>query len=202
MIAVVFDTETTGLPRDKQIPAVLKRENWPDIVSLSWRVYSDGVCIGIYSHLIKPDGWTIPAESTRIHGITPEMAAQGVPLKKAIEDFCKDIAVAKVIIAHNLSFDKQVVLNALKWRLNMDTVAWSPLADMCTGILSTNELKLQFMGRNSSGSYKMPSLKELYRATFSKDDPPGAHNSARDVEVLEDIIRNRWPTLLRPVVVQ
>lgn len=199
MIAIIFDTETTGLPRDKQIPAVLKKENWPDIVSLSWRVYINGVCSGVHSHLIKPDGWTIPAESTRIHGITPEMAAQGVSLKKAMAEFCKDVALAKVIIAHNLSFDKQVVLNALKWRLGFDTVVWSPLADICTAILSTNELKLQFMGRNSPGSYKMPTLKELYKATFSRDDPPGAHNSARDVEVLEEIIRSRWPALLTPV---
>lgn len=199
MIAIIFDTETTGLPRDKQMPAVLKKENWPDIVSLSWRVYTDGVCSAVHSHLIKPEGWTIPAESTRIHGITAEMAAQGVSLKKAMADFCKDLAVAKIVIAHNLSFDKQVVLNALKWRLGLDTVAWSPLADICTAILSTNELKLQFMGRNSPGSYKMPTLKELYKATFNRDDPPGAHNSARDVEVLEEIIRGRWPALLTPV---
>jgi hypothetical protein len=42
----------------------------------------------------------------------------------------------------------------------------------------------------------MPSLKELYKATFFTDEPPGAHNSARDVEVLEEIILKRWPKLL------
>jgi len=112
-----------------------------------------------------------------------------------MEAFCRDISTSGKIIAHNLAFDKQVVLNALYWRLSLPTVAWSPLADICTGILSTNELKLQFSGKTSY-SYKMPSLKELYVATFSKEDPLGAHDSLRDVEVLEEIILTRWPNLL------
>lgn len=194
--ALIFDTETTGLPRDKHVPASNQRGNWPDIVSISWRVYENGVCRKKESYIIKPDGWTIPAESTRIHGITPAMAEEGANLQTALAAFLEDIATAQIIVAHNLSFDRQVVLNALKWRLGLKTVTWSPLADFCTGILSTNELKLPFMGRNASGNYKMPSLKELYKATFSNDEPPGAHNSARDVEVLEQIVLKRWPTLL------
>ena len=196
MIALIFDTETTGLPRDKHMPAHLQKGNWPDIVSISWRVYENGNVSSRHSYVIKPDGWTIPPESTRIHGITPADAAKGESLAVALTAFCKDVARAKAIVAHNLSFDKQVLLNALKWRMGVDTVAWSPLADFCTGILSMNELKLTFPGRNTPGFYKMPSLKELYKATFSTDDPPGAHNSARDVEVLEDIIIARWPKLL------
>jgi len=193
--SLIFDTETTGLPRDKHMPANLEAKNWPDLVSLSWKVYEDGTCTSTHSFVIKPEGWTIPQEATRIHGISHDTAMGGVPLRTAMDAFCKDLARCSVIIAHNLSFDKQVVLNALRWRLQQRTVAWSPLADICTGILSTNELKLQFSGRNTSGSYKMPSLKELYKATLQKEDPPGAHDSLRDVVVLEEIVRLRWPFL-------
>jgi len=196
MRALIFDTETTGLPRDKNMPAHLRKGNWPDLVSIAWKVYEDGTFIRLHSFLIKPEGWTIPPEATKIHGISQEKAeTSGVPLKVAMEAFCRDISTSGKIIAHNLAFDKQVVLNALYWRLSLPTVAWSPLADICTGILSTNELKLQFSGKTSY-SYKMPSLKELYFATFSKEDPPGAHDSLRDVEVLEEIILTRWPNLL------
>ena len=193
--SLIFDTETTGLPRDKHMPANLEAKNWPDLVSLSWKVYEDGTCTSTHSFVIKPEGWTIPQEATRIHGISHDTAMGGVPLRTAMDAFCKDLARCSVIIAHNLSFDKQVVLNALRWRLQQRTVEWSPLADICTGILSTNELKLQFSGRNTSGSYKMPSLKELYKATLQKEDPPGAHDSLRDVVVLEEIVRLRWPFL-------
>jgi len=190
---LIFDTETTGLPRDKTMPANLAAENWPDLVSLSWKVYTDGVCTSTNSYLILPQGWEIPLEATKIHGISHEKAcSDGVRLSTALDAFCKDVATCSVVMAHNLSFDKQVILNALRWRLFRTWVNWSPLADVCTGILSTNELKLSFSGRNY-GSYKMPSLKELYRATFQKDDPPGAHESLRDVEVLEEIVRKRWP---------
>lgn len=195
--SLIFDTETTGLPRDKNMPANLLEGNWPDLVSLSWKVYERGVCITTHSFIIEPIGWTIPLEATRIHGISQEVAmSTGLPLGNVMKLFCKDIARCTTIIAHNLSFDKQVILNALRWRLREKTVEWSPLADVCTGILSTNELKLQFNGRTTYASYKMPSLKELYSATFAKSDPPGAHNSLRDVEVLEEIVRARWPARL------
>ena len=168
MRALIFDTETTGLPRDKNMPAHLRKENWPDLVSIAWKVYEAGTLIRLHSFLIKPEGWTIPPEATKIHGISQEKAeTSGVTLKVAMEAFCRDISTSGKIIAHNLAFDKQVVLNSLYWRLSLTSVVWSPLADICTGILSTNELKLQFSGKTSY-SYKMPSLKELYFATFSK----------------------------------
>jgi len=198
VISLIFDTETTGLPRDKNMPAILLKENWPDIVSLSWRLYEDGALVSKRSFIVKPEGWTIPMESTKIHGITHDFAlANGVALKDAMNTFCDHLAKATTVIAHNLAFDKQVILNALFWRLSVTRVAWSPLADICTGILSTNELKLQFSGRNTYGNYKMPSLKELYMNTFNREDPSGAHESSRDVEVLEEIIMKRWPTLLK-----
>lgn len=198
MRALIFDTETTGLPRDKNMPAHLLQGNWPDLVSIAWKVYENGVFIREQSFLIQPEGWTIPPEATKIHGITQEKAQSGVPLKVAMEAFCRDISSSGKIIAHNLAFDKQVVLNALRWRLSLPSVAWSPLADICTGILSTKELKLPFNGNTHAFNfnYKMPSLKELYVATFHTEDPPGAHDSLRDVHVLEQIILTRWPNLL------
>jgi len=195
MISIIFDTETTGLPRDKNMPAVLAKDNWPDLVSLSWRTYKNGILVKSHSYLVQPDGWTIPEEATKIHGISQEKAATGFPLKEVLYIFCKDLHKATNTIAHNLAFDKQVILNALRWRLGERRVKWSPLADICTGILSTNELKLMFAGR-TYGSYKMPSLRELYMATFNEEDPPGAHDSSRDVQVLEKIILARWPKLL------
>jgi DNA polymerase-3 subunit alpha len=195
VISIIFDTETTGLPRDKNMPAVLLKDNWPDLVSLSWRTYKDGTLAKAHSYLIKPDGWTIPEEATKIHGISQAKAETGFPLEEVIYLFSKDLRKATNCSAHNLAFDKQVILNALRWRLGERTIKWSPLADICTGLLSTPEVKLFFSGR-TYGAYKMPSLKELYMDTFQKEDPPGAHDSSRDVQVLEEIVLKRWPSLL------
>ncbi len=192
---IIFDTETTGLPKDKTLPPQYKKDNWPDLVSICWRVYENDICLSNNYHVIKPAGWKIPAESSQIHGITDAHANQhGILLYDAMSRFISDLRKCDRVIAHNLAFDKQVILHAMFWRLGMYT-AWDPLTELCTGLLATEEMKLPF---RSGRGYKMPSLKELYMATFQQDEPSGAHNAERDVDVVEKIIRKRWPTLLSP----
>ena len=67
---IFFDTETTGLPVDKAKSAIEYRNNWPDIVSISWIVAVDGVFIKKETYIVKPEHWTIPDDSIKIHGIT------------------------------------------------------------------------------------------------------------------------------------
>lgn len=199
--SLIFDTETTGLPKNKQLAAFLEKGNWPDLVSICWKVFDEsGVCLDTHSYIVKPEGWTIPQSATMIHGISQESAMNtGINLKTVMELFADDVSQASTIIAHNLAFDKQVIMNALFWRLNIRRIDWNPLADVCTGILSTDEVKMPFKGKQVFGKYKMPSLKELYMFTFRRDAPLGAHNAKRDVEVLEEIVRARWLHFIIPV---
>ena len=56
---VVFDTETTGLPRDKRAPAS-DFENWPRIVQIARAVYSaQGQLKAAESNIIQPDDFII-----------------------------------------------------------------------------------------------------------------------------------------------
>lgn len=191
---IIFDTETTGLPKDKTLPPQYKKDNWPDLVSICWRVYEGGVCISNKYHVIKPDGWKIPAESSQIHGITHAYATEhGTALSDIMVRFLSDVHTSHRVIAHNISFDKQVIFHSMFWRLGMYECSWDSLSEICTGLLATDEMKLPF---RSGRGYKMPSLKELYMGTFGQEEPAGAHNAERDVDVVEKIIRKRWPTLL------
>ena len=59
---LVFDTETTGLPKkyDAQISEV---DNWPRVIQLAWAFYgADRKLIDSRVDLIKPDGWLMPKE--------------------------------------------------------------------------------------------------------------------------------------------
>jgi DNA polymerase-3 subunit alpha len=193
---IIFDTETTGLPKDKTIPPQYKKDNWPDLVSICWRVYDHDVCVANNYYVIKPDGWKIPAESSQIHGITDADANKhGIPLSDVMTRFLADRSTSHRVIAHNISFDKQVIFHAMFWRLGMYGCSWDSLSEICTGLLATEELQLPF---RSGRGFKMPSLKELYVATFGQDEPAGAHNAERDVDVVEKVIRKRWPILLSP----
>jgi len=63
-----FDTETTGLPLNWKAP-VTHVNNWPRMVQLAYLYYdTDGKMIDSGDYIIKPEGFTIPAEVSRIHG--------------------------------------------------------------------------------------------------------------------------------------
>ena len=203
-----FDTETTGLPIDKKKDALSSNGNWPDLVSISWSLcyvstypvslYPAESCIKKVTYLIKPGGWVIPEESTRIHQITMERAnAEGVPLAEVLEELRGDILESKYIVAHNMQFDKNVLFHAYAWRLGKDPRKFWPSAsaEFCSLQKSKDELKLPARYPKPGDMYKMPRLDELYEATFHKPAPAGAHRADRDVEVLEDIVWARWKEL-------
>ena len=127
---VIFDTETTGLPKLRRISAMDKKDNWPDLVSICWTV--DEGTPRTHYHVIRPMGWTIAEEAAKIHGITTEAAMGGDDMREVLTKFREDIRGADRIVAHNLDFDKNVILNAFLWRLKEPVTFWPDKADFCT----------------------------------------------------------------------
>jgi DNA polymerase III epsilon subunit-like protein len=193
MSTLFFDTETTGLPNDRKIHALLKENNWPQLVSLSWSVWNNGECVKRVSHIIRPKGWTIPARATAIHGITQEDAEKnGTDLAEALMEFRSDLIESDRVVAHNMNFDRNVIFNAVAWHLRKDPRKFWPADEFCSQTVAKDELKLPWAYAKPNDLYKMPGLDELYTATFNEPAPPKAHSSARDVEVLEKIYWARW----------
>jgi DNA polymerase III epsilon subunit-like protein len=195
MRQVLFlDTETTGLPKFKKVSAVNSPGNWPDIVSVAWAVYEkDGTHVCSRYSIIKPNGWLIPTESTKIHGITLQFAEEnGRPLETVLKELESDLKTVDTVVAHNMEFDKNVIFNAYKWRLKLDPFHIWPDKEICTMMNGELELKIPNTYASSHKLYKSPSLTELYVATFNKE-PTGQHNSQKDVEILCEIYWNRWP---------
>ena len=89
---LTFDTETTGLPKNFNAP-VSESENWPRLVQLAWQLNdNNGRLISVNSHIIKPDGYSIPYNSEKIHGISTEIALkEGKKLAALIEGSQVDI---------------------------------------------------------------------------------------------------------------
>lgn len=112
MKILVFDVETTGLPK-KRRASLDDLDNWPYIVQLSWVVYDVmGGCIeSINDAVIKlPDGISVPIESTNIHGISNDMMlVNGVDIKKQLWYFLKDAANSDLVVAHNIEFDETII---------------------------------------------------------------------------------------------
>ena len=64
---LIFDTETTGLPKNWRAP-ISDTENWPRCVQLAWQVHDEiGNLIESKSYIIKQDNFDIPYESCKLH---------------------------------------------------------------------------------------------------------------------------------------
>ncbi len=86
---LIFDTETTGLPQNYNAP-VTDLDNWPRLVQLAWQLHdTKGKLLSAKNYIVKPEGFTIPFNSEKIHGISTQMALeQGYDLKLCTAGIC------------------------------------------------------------------------------------------------------------------
>ena len=187
-----FDTETTGLPLDFDLPRHIV-ENWPRLVQLSWLVTDDqGNRLKTADYIVKPDGFTIPTEASNLHGITTQMALQkGNDLAEVLAEFLNDFKDADLIVGHNVEFDKNIV-GAEMIRMGMRDIMDSKPA-ICTMKSSTAYCAIPNRKRDG---YKYPNLKELHMFLFGKPFED-AHNSASDIAATE---RCFWKLQKRGVI--
>jgi DNA polymerase-3 subunit alpha len=174
---LVFDTETTGLPLRDNAP-LSDFDNWPRAVQIAWQLHDDeGKLIEVKDYVIRPDGFDIPYNTAKFHGITTAVAKEyGVDLAFAMEEFSKALAQTKFIVGHNLAFDNNI-LGCEYLRLGQDNLLSNyPVLD--TGEDTRSYCQLPG-GRG--GSFKMPKLIELHEKLFGHVFAE-AHNAAADVE--------------------
>lgn len=169
-----FDTETTGLPRSWKAP-VTDLNNWPRLVQLAYLYYDEnGNKISGGDFIIKPEGFIIPADVSRIHGITHEKAVnEGALLQDVLQNFHSLIEESEVLVAHNMSFDEKIV-GAEFLRTGMPNTIPSK-QKICTMHSTTN-----FCGIQGPYGFKWPKLSELHYKLF-KTGFEEAHNAAVDI---------------------
>lgn len=174
---LVLDTETTGLPRSWSAPKS-DVENWPRIVQIAWASFDgDGRPTGARSLLVRPDGFAIPEDASRVHKITTARArADGVPLADALAAFTKAMGDAKVVVAHNLSYDESVI-GAEFVRAGLRDPFGSKTR-VCTMKEGTELCALP----GGSKGFKWPKLPELHTRLFGQPAEE-RHEAAHDVAV-------------------
>ena len=175
---LIFDTETTGLPRDYNAP-ISDSENWPRAVQIAWQLHdATGKLLEHKDFLIHPDGYTIPYDAERIHGISTELATQeGVPIAQVFNEFEQALSKTKYVVGQNIGFDIHI-MGAEYYRYGVDTQLQElPILDTCTEI--TAELCKIPGGRG--GKFKLPTLTELHKFLFGVPFDE-AHNATADVE--------------------
>lgn len=174
-----FDTETTGLP-ERNADWKLDYAKWPHICQLSWIVGDREE-----NHIIYPDGWEIPEDVAKIHGITTERAKnEGEPWADVVSLFIGDCLNAPMICGHNIYFD----VSGIKANIMRDLGAeWYDKQDVETALFKGKRIDtmrpcIKFVGACYPNGQpgKFPRLEELYAKLFNGATFP-AHDAIEDV---------------------
>jgi DNA polymerase-3 subunit epsilon len=174
----IFDCETTGLPRTRYFsPDDI--DGWPRLVQIAWGCYDSlGNAEETKCHIIRPDGFRIPADAAKIHGITHARALRaGRELDEVLEEFLEAAdRPGTVLVAHNLDYDFGVIGAELV--RSSKPLRFLDIAGICTMKSTTRICRLP---RPGGFGYKWPTLEELHLCLFGQPYE-GAHDAARDLE--------------------
>jgi len=197
MNILIFDTETTGLPKSKYIDT-LNLDEWPHIVQFSFIKYDiiKNTIVEIHDYIIKiPKNIVIPEDSINIHGISNEISnKKGVLMSNVFDKFFNSLQNTDKLIGHNINFD----INILKVELlrlindtNVDQTSVKKYKEYlhfinnynnvyCTMKETINHCKLEKLDKNGKKILKYPKLIELHTKLFDTS-PKNLHNSLNDI---------------------
>lgn len=175
---LIFDTETTGLPKNYKAP-ITDTDNWPRCIQLAWQLHDElGQLVEVKNYLIRPDGFDIPFDAERIHGISTLLALEiGRSLKEVLEEFNSVLLQAKFVVGQNVDFDINIV-GCEFHRLGIENSLLNlPSLDTCT----EKTAQLCKIAGGIGGKFKLPTLSELHHHLFGHYFNE-AHNASADVE--------------------
>ena len=149
---LIFDTETTGLPKRWDAP-LNDLDNWPRCVQVAWQIHDNKGELVSQKVLIKPDGFSIPYESEKVHGISTALAdKKELVYNKYWMSFIM-LSSNRIFVGHNISFDRNI-LGAEFLRLGLNDVLAEKAIDTCNDE-TANLCKIKG-GRG--GKFKFPTL--------------------------------------------
>lgn len=175
---LIFDTETTGLPKRWDAP-ITDVDNWPRCIQIAWQLHDEmGNCVDHQDYLVQPEGFDIPYDAERIHGISTKLAQkEGIPLTEVLEKFNEALGKTKFVVGQNVGFDLNIMGAEFVRESVENTLQELPVLDTCTE--HTAELCKIPGGRG--GKFKLPTLTELHQFLFNQPFAE-AHNATADVE--------------------
>jgi DNA polymerase III epsilon subunit-like protein len=209
-LVLVFDTETTGLI-DKSVLDIYKK---PYVIQLSYILYDETTNTNVetYNEYIRLSDLNIVSEkTTQITGITKQKLDQdGIPITDALVSFYQAYKKCKRVVAHNLKFDKEILLTEIERNYHemvelgclspecifndlynrvydiecYDTMEKS--VDICNILKPSSRQGMlcrnEVLVENVRMYKKYPTLSELSQCLYG-EVPEGLHNAMNDVQL-------------------
>lgn len=194
MTALVYDTETTGLPfygAEHPSDAVYQ----PRMCSIAMAlVEDDGTEIERFAALIKPVGWPLDDErfvnnmknaSEKSHGMTFEqLEADGQLIDSVREQWNSLYGRATVTCGFNTWFDHKIVRG--EWKRLGHPIPFRDKQAVCLMKAATPLCKIE--RKAPGGGFKFPKLAEAVKILLEKDHTK-AHDAVGDLDVSIELYR-------------
>lgn len=180
MKILVFDTETTGLPKSYR-SSIYDVEDWPYIVQFAWIIYdTETKKIKYYSYIINCSCDSSP-ESLEIHKIDKSrIEKEGVDIKQVLKLFKQNVKSCNIIVGHNISFDKRMVM--VECIRNNYKPLFENVDEYCTMLNGKTITKILKKTKTGSEYFKFPKLIELHENLF-QTIPNGIHDALTDTMI-------------------
>lgn len=189
MSLLFVDLETGGLPIQDSYHKYysykkLEKYDSSRIVQFSFIRYKrDESMISINDHIIKPLDFIISQESIDIHHIDQDKALkEGEDLSEIMDIFEEELDKSKVMVMHNVKFDRNVLLSEAyrMGRFGLVDKIYNH-KHYCTMRTTKDLCKLPSLYYDG---YKLPTLTELHNHLFTERlNPNIMHNSLNDVKI-------------------
>tara|TARA_Y100000592_G_scaffold45567_1_gene72304 strand:+ start:4022 stop:4678 length:657 start_codon:yes stop_codon:yes gene_type:complete len=186
MKILVFDTETTGLPSERNA-SIRDVTKWPHIIQLSYILYDVDMkkTLCCVDDIIKlDDNVEISEKSIELHNITRSISnRKGILISEAINNFNMVLETADVVVAHNLSFDKKMIMVEcvrLNTKQYFTNTSGRGVKEYCSMKNSVELCKIERVNSKGEKYYKYPTLSELHNYLFGYY-PENVHDSMADV---------------------
>jgi len=165
MQTIIFDTETTGLVK----PESNELNNQPYILEICCYKFEGTDLVDTFNTFLKPPR-VVPAEITKITGINGEMVESAPTFADAYSDLADFFLGVERLVAHNLAFDRNLLLFELARIEAQFQFPW-PKQHICT------------VERTMHYEQRRMSLSRLYKHLFGYDFA-NAHRAENDVKAL------------------
>lgn len=172
-----IDTETTGFSKN----GALVQDGQARVCQIAMLMTDEnGKSLSEISFLIKPDGWKIGEDASRIHGFTNELCDQyGVSGAAAYSLYSRLAGMCSLVVAHNVNFDRKMMEIEAAYNKS------APISNqwLCTMLKTKDICKLS----GQYNDYKWPKLDESLKHMCGRELGDLAHDALWDVRACKDI---------------